>query len=369
MANNSSLSDVFAQQLNPLTPMAFLPPDIGYQSTIAAYIMVGTVGALIWDILTNVDSDYKLLFRHKISIPTGTYFLSRASVLVYVLVNVIFQTAALPNCHVIKKTVCVLYHVAFSSTSLLFFLRVRAIFNQNRFAVAFFFLLWLGVLGGSLTVATVGNAIHLGPTDYCKATAIKLYASAAPITFAVNDTFVFLAISWRLLMNAPLDPDHKAGFNHVVLGKYLPAFSRALLQDGQVYYLVSVTSNIIVVSLTWAHTVPLAYKLMFTVFNVALTNMMACRVYRHTKFGDFREDAISTRRIASQLGRLDLQGGLAGQGMQFAPHSVNVNSQRSSSDGTRTHKVTIGDVEAVQPRSTEKLQLTRTKGTDADSEV
>ncbi|KAF5381349.1 hypothetical protein D9615_008347 [Tricholomella constricta] len=297
-AHNSTIYD---QQLNPLTPMAFLAPDAAYQSTIAAYVMVGSLGALIWDILINVDSDYKLLFKHKIGVPTITYFLSRASVLVYIIVNVIFQTAALPNCQVIKKTVCVLYHVAFSSTAFLFFLRVRAIFDKNKFVVAFFFVLWLGVLGGSLTVATVGNAVHLGPTKYCRATKLKPYASAAPITFAAHDTFVFLAISWRLLQNSMSDP-HRSNLSlrSMVLGHSLPAFSRALLQDGQVYYLVSVTSNLVVAVITWARTVPLAYRLMFTIFNVAITNMMACRVYRHTRFGDFREDTISTQWLASR---------------------------------------------------------------------
>ncbi|KAG6909496.1 hypothetical protein DXG01_017218 [Tephrocybe rancida] len=302
-----NLTAIQAQQLNPLTPMAFLTPASGYQATIAAYVMVGSIGALIWDILINVDSDFKLLFRHKIGVPTLVYFLSRAGVLVYVLMNVIFQTAALPNCQVIKKTVCVLYHVAFSSTSLLFFLRVRAVFIHNKVVVAFFAVLWLSVLGGSLTVATVGNAAHLGPTHHCSATRLKQYASAAPITFAINDTFVFLAISWQLLFNATRDSTQ--GFKSRIRGKYLPAFSRALLQDGQVYYLVSVTSNITVAVITWAQAVPLSYRLMFTIFNVTLTNMMACRVFRHTRFGNFEENTTSSRWIASQLGNLDFEAG------------------------------------------------------------
>ncbi|KAG6872491.1 hypothetical protein C0995_009353 [Termitomyces sp. Mi166 len=265
----SNLTEIQAQQLNPLTPMAFLNPDAGYQATIAA---------------------------HKIGIPTVVYFLSRSA-------------AALSDCQVIEKTICVIYHVAFSSTSLLFFLRVRAVFNQNKAIVAFFAILWLGVLGASLAVATVGNAVHLGPTRYCINTKLKAYASAAPITFAINDTFVFLAISWRLLSNGNLGRGHESSIKSIMLGEYLPAFSRAVFQDGQVYYLVSVTSNIVAAVITWAGDVPLPYRLMFIIFTVALTNMMACRVFRHTKFGDFREDTISSRWLASQLGHLDLEAG------------------------------------------------------------
>ncbi|KNZ79350.1 hypothetical protein J132_10547 [Termitomyces sp. J132] len=225
------------------------------------------------------------------------YFLSRVGVLVDVLMNVIFQTAALPNCQVIGKTVRIIYHIAFSSTAFLFFLRVRAVL------VAFFAILWLGVLGGFLTVALVGNAVHLGPTRCCSATRLEPYASAAPITFAVNDTSVFLAISWRLLSTEIFDRGRgNFSIKSILLGKYLPTFSRALLQDGQVYYLVSVTSNIVVAVITWVGDGLII--MMFAVFNVVLTNMMACRVFRHTKISNFREETISTRCLASQLGHL-----------------------------------------------------------------
>jgi len=40
MANNAT-----APQLpNAFTPMAFLPPDIAYQVTVASYILVGSLG-------------------------------------------------------------------------------------------------------------------------------------------------------------------------------------------------------------------------------------------------------------------------------------------------------------------------------------
>jgi len=91
MASNET-----APQLpNPFTPLAFLPPDIAFQITIASYILVGTLGVsstllgisqynlihlnqvLVWDILNNIGGDFKLLFKHRISLPTIAYFLSR----------------------------------------------------------------------------------------------------------------------------------------------------------------------------------------------------------------------------------------------------------------------------------------------------
>ncbi|KAG6876101.1 hypothetical protein C0993_005543 [Termitomyces sp. T159_Od127] len=176
------------QQLNPLAPMAFLNPVAAYQATIAAYVMVGSAAALIWDILIHVDGDFKLLFRLRIGIPTVTYFIS-------------------------------------------------------RYLVAFFALLWLVVLGSSATAANVASALHIGPTNYCANPELKFYAIAAPMAFAINDTFVFLAISWRLLSGGTFGSGQKSTIKSVMLGEYLPAFSRALLQDGQVYYLEETIST------------------------------------------------------------------------------------------------------------------------------
>ncbi|RDB23019.1 hypothetical protein Hypma_009724 [Hypsizygus marmoreus] len=78
-------------------------------------------------------------------------------------------------------------------------------------------------------MATVGGAALVIPTLLQPNTSKTL----PPITFAINDTFVFLAISWRLLMVAWFESKTRHDLRYVVLGKYLPAFFRALLQDGQ----------------------------------------------------------------------------------------------------------------------------------------
>lgn len=386
--------------------------------------LIAAIQAFIWDILLNVDNGYRLMFRHKLGLPTFAYFLSRyvAHSIPAVLSNTwsvskiertclryhqyslpkyaaqcfcdpirshVLQTSAapLPNCEVVKKTICVLYHVAFSSTSLLFFLRVRAVFKENKYIVICFFCLWLSVLGGSLTIATLGDAVHLGPTRYCRAINVKAYAIAAPITFAVNDTFVFLAISWRLMTNSMPDHKDKISFKSVILGEYLPAFSRALLNDGQIYYLcaplshislertnmylyrcrVSVTSNLVVVILTSIPMVPPSYRLMFTVLNIALTNMMACRVFRHTKLRSYNDDTVSSKWMAAQMKRIDLDTTPESSQLNFArapdaPSGIASSeaSDKTISEGPKTPQSTsFGDVEYVDAICEEKPQLAR----------
>lgn len=77
---------------NPNTPLAFLSPTVANQLEVSRYIYVATLGALIWDILSNVPKDYKLLAEHRITPATATYFSSRIAALAYVITSTVFQS-------------------------------------------------------------------------------------------------------------------------------------------------------------------------------------------------------------------------------------------------------------------------------------
>lgn len=126
---------------------------------------------------------------------------------------------------------------AIASTSLLFTLRVRAIFEGNKYITVFFGLLWILVLGASWSTTLGDTAGHKGSTRYCVNKYYAGYVASSAIAPLVNDTLVFLAISWRLMQNALVGYDRNFCIWSMVSGRYMPAFSQALLRDGQVYYL------------------------------------------------------------------------------------------------------------------------------------
>ncbi|PPQ70819.1 hypothetical protein CVT24_001036 [Panaeolus cyanescens] len=304
--------------INPQTPMAFLPADLAFQVTIASYILVGSSGVMIWDILNNLTGDYKLLTKHRVGLPTLAYFISRC-VNIRLETEIILDTNPAPtvldhksaclssflaaaitwDCARFEKIICAMYPIAIPATSLLFFFRVKAVFDRNQLVVAFFGFMWLAVLAGCLTVTQGVTGVNIGPTKYCLNFDLKDYVSAAAIIPLVNDTLVFLAISWRLMTNTHVDYDIRSGVKTLMFGEYLPAFSKTLFQDGQAYYLTTVTTNLMTVIMLYIYTVPITYRTMFTVPNIALMNIMACRVFRNTKFGVFRETSISTSRMGS----------------------------------------------------------------------
>lgn len=99
--------------------------------------------------------------------------------------------------------------------------------------------MWLAVLGASLTVIWTLQGTHIGNTKYCTYVGFQPYGSSSNIAIAVFDTCVFVAISWRLLADAPSDGGKRTSDSGILglFGRYLPHFSRALLKDGQKYYL------------------------------------------------------------------------------------------------------------------------------------
>lgn len=131
--------------------------------------------------------------------------------------------------------------VSIATTSLLFIIRVRAIYEENNYVTAFFALSWLAVLGcfiftlQGLEAYPESNAS--GTFTYCLTGSISPYIALDFVMPLVHDTLVFLAISWRLTTNSIYNTNIKHGVRAMVFGDYMPAFSRALLQDGQIYYL------------------------------------------------------------------------------------------------------------------------------------
>jgi len=130
-----------------------------------------------------------------------------------------------------------LVSLAISSTALLMFLRVRAVFNRNKYVVAFFAFMWTAVLVGSLTTIPGTGGGNIGPTNYCVVTKAEPYLATAAVIPLVNDTLVFFAISWRLMQDAHMENSIETRIRILAFGEYLLPLSKALLRDGQVYYL------------------------------------------------------------------------------------------------------------------------------------
>ena len=153
------------------------------------------------------------------------------------LLTLIFLVGAVGNCQTLQVAIGCCFAVGVSATSLLFFFRVKAIFNNNIYIVIFFGFLWLCTLAGSITVPFAIEGAHIGLTNHCINTGVKPFSSSGVIIATVNDTLIFISITYRLLVDTTYDDSWRGRLRSFFKGKGLPAFSQSLLQSGQEYYL------------------------------------------------------------------------------------------------------------------------------------
>ena len=148
-----------------------------------------------------------------------------------------------PICIRFQRLLIILHCTVIVFTSLLFFLRIRAVFDRNPWVVAFFACSWLAVLGGSL--AFIVGGLRMDPSKNSSATCLNKVVNPFITTFTIismlNDTLVFLAMTWRLFRNSYVPHTVRSGIRIIIFGDYLPAFSKALLKDGQAYYLLELS--------------------------------------------------------------------------------------------------------------------------------
>ena len=97
--------------------------------------------------------------------------------------------------------------------------------------------MWLSVAGVSITAPQNLVTSSIGSTKYCVDVTVKSFALVCIVIPFINDTLVLLAVTIGLGMHARIEPKLKQGIRTVMYGDYLPAFSRAMLRDNQMYYL------------------------------------------------------------------------------------------------------------------------------------
>ncbi|KAF7335942.1 hypothetical protein MSAN_02307600 [Mycena sanguinolenta] len=145
--------------------------------------------------------------------------------------------APVENCNALAVGLDICLILSQTSTALLFFLRVTAVWYPSKIAYAVFSILWIAVLGAGITVPLGVRAAHIGPTTQCIITTEPANIEVAAAMPLINDTAVLLAINYRILAHT-IVADSSMARLRVFLGDKGPsALSQALLRSGQHFYL------------------------------------------------------------------------------------------------------------------------------------
>ncbi|KAF9255575.1 hypothetical protein L218DRAFT_883835 [Marasmius fiardii PR-910] len=346
---------------NPFTPLAFLDPQTANSLEASRYFAVAALGGYIWDCGINLGNDYRLLFKYPVRYPTISYYLSRYGSCHST------EFGNISDCQKLQIAQGIFYIISTGFTSFLFLLRVMAVWNWNKWIVVIFTVLWLATVGVTILVPIGLGSSHIGTTQACLLTRVADYTESSGITALINDSAVFLAITYRILMNSLYEGNPSAQFKTFIGNgrSFLPKLSKNLLRSGQQYYLVALTGNILNLLMLKLPNIPVFYHAIASFPVNAIVNCMACIVYRQIKFGLITVDGTINFNSfgASRFGpdHTATSNDLPMHSIQFRPGRDTTNGTSftlNESDGqisVPTKKVQVSIVEEREQHSDQKV--------------
>ncbi|KAF9560828.1 hypothetical protein CPC08DRAFT_462642 [Agrocybe pediades] len=282
------------------SPLVYLPPELAHQVNVALYIHIGSTTLLIWDVLNNLRNDYRILSYYKAGFQTIVYFITRITLLVYALGRTVLLTAPMQDCGKLQMVLSGFLAVFVSGTMLSFYLRVYALYPDNRRVKILYGVWWFAVVGMSGTFALSFTAEHLGPTDYCIEGVKGHFLGPTAILLLVSDSFTYVAVTYRLY-NLFLDSESNTQerLRLVVFGASLPIFWKVVLLDSQLYFMVNLFTKVLLVFTVHLWTAP--RSVMFFICHLVLANILSGRIFRTIKMNYDRVDGPSLSEVKTSL--------------------------------------------------------------------
>ncbi|KZP09510.1 hypothetical protein FIBSPDRAFT_963905 [Athelia psychrophila] len=189
-----------------------------------------------WDILICLEQEVDLALTGGFCPSSVVYFASRIGILLWGVLSLLMQNAPVPHCETIWRITMTISIIAGGSTSLLFVIRVCAVYEQSKAVKLFFGIFWLAIPVASALVAINGHSSHAGLTT-CPIHNIRHFTSLCLWVEAAFNTSIFIAITWRIISYSTAC---KVSPWQSFRGAGLPHICRELLQSGQLFYFVTV---------------------------------------------------------------------------------------------------------------------------------
>ncbi|KAI6043497.1 hypothetical protein EDC04DRAFT_711372 [Pisolithus marmoratus] len=265
--------------LNPDVYLNYLTPSIASQYELNRNIILATLGALMWDILSSIPSDYRLIRLGNSPAVLFAYFVARPTSMAMAVLATLLLAGPVSHCGAVALGVVACQVISSAAASYLFLRRVHAIYFGNRVFQHIFSFLWLVGVGTSCAVfaGAYDSSLEIADTKHCirhKSWSALSIAFVDPVFF---DTLVYFAITYGILATHV----KSGGWKVFSSSRALPHFSRAILQGGQQYYLITIGINLARFALSLWLSLSTTLQVILTCPAVSLTSVMACRVYRN----------------------------------------------------------------------------------------
>ncbi|KAI6100593.1 hypothetical protein F5141DRAFT_306650 [Pisolithus sp. B1] len=216
--------------LNPNVYLNYLLPSIASEYELDRNVNLATLGALIWDILSSISNDYRLIRVGKPSVVSFAYIMTRPASVVTVLLAVLLLTGPVSHCGAVSLGIVAFQVTSFAAASYLFLKRVHAVYFANKVVQHTFSFLWLVSVGTSCAAFAGAdhNSLEIADTKHCIRHQGWYALSIAFINPVLFDTLVYFAITYKILVTHT-----GGGWKALCSSSALPHLSRAVLQGGQ----------------------------------------------------------------------------------------------------------------------------------------
>ncbi|KZP19464.1 hypothetical protein FIBSPDRAFT_1045441 [Athelia psychrophila] len=277
------------------------PYEAAWRIQVASFILTASIAVYAYDWLLSISEEVEMVSNGGLTWPIAIYFLSRISLLGSgQLCIAAFLIRSMGNCRNLIMMVGSGGSIAMASTSFLFFLRVRAVYLRSVHITALFGALWLVLTVLYIQTDSTVKTERRSPEGYCPPPDLKSLPWLIAVTL-VNDTMVFIAISYRLVADsATAERSWHSSLCSIVKGQGLYSLSRSLMRTGQLYYFSTILFFFVNLAVIWSPPVPAGAEYLLAALHVGFTNMMACRVFRGVALGTMQmEVGLTTTRIAA----------------------------------------------------------------------
>ncbi|THU81159.1 hypothetical protein K435DRAFT_937761, partial [Dendrothele bispora CBS 962.96] len=181
------------------------------------------------------------------------------------------------------------------STLGLLYLRARAICLDHPLIRSLLLTLWLATVGSSFVAFFVVNATP-SPDKALSSCIITLdhfsAGAALALTAMIHDTAVFVAISWKMYKFVHPSRSGNYSYKEVTFFILSPTARsplwKCILQDGQIFYLISLFWEVLVTILALMSSIGPYYRFFMLSVHLIIVNSMACHVFRNVRLGRFR---------------------------------------------------------------------------------
>ncbi|KZP14901.1 hypothetical protein FIBSPDRAFT_1048550 [Athelia psychrophila] len=280
---------------------------VGFRRQVVDYVFAANFAAYAYDWLLSISDELAIASKSGLSPSIAIYFLSRVSHVIHLCLLTVFLSSLAPaeNCAVLAVMLGTCAVMSLSFTSLLFLLRVRAVYLRSRYVTALFGAFWLVTVSVNIALTAKVHGVH-SPSPAANGRCIMAGTQSVSLPLAsifVNDTLIFLAISYRLTANAVTDGGRHSRLLTIFKGKGLYSLSQSLLQTGQLYYFSTILYFFLNFAILWIPSAAPGGQFMLVTAHIGFTNIMACHVFRGVALGmihmEPRHNGLTSTAIAN----------------------------------------------------------------------